>query len=59
MNITVTIKNVYGNELTYPVCETAKTFARLLGTKTIPDHALQHIKALGYTIRVASEVTEL
>lgn len=51
MFITVQIKNVYGNETVYPVCEKAKLFANMLGTKTLTLHALQKIEALGYEIR--------
>jgi len=52
MTITVQIKNVYGNETVYPVCEKAKTFAALAGHKTLTRHAIAMIKALGYTITV-------
>ena len=52
MTITVKIKNIYGNETVYPVCDTAQTFARMLNTKTLTREALKHIKALGYTIQV-------
>ncbi len=50
MTMTIKIKNVYGNELVYPADETAKKFADLLGTKTLPHWALCKIEALGYTI---------
>ena len=33
-------KNVYGNELIYPVCERAKRFAILTGQKTLSDGAI-------------------
>ena len=52
MTITVKIRNVYGEERVYPVCEKAKIFARLAGTKTLTDHAIGLIKSLGYTIEV-------
>ena len=52
MTITVKIKNIYGNETVYPVCDTAQTFAKMLNTKTLTREALKHIKALGYSIQV-------
>jgi hypothetical protein len=54
MTITVEIKNVYGNETIYPVCDRAKTFAAIAGTKTLTRHALSLIKGLGYTVNVKS-----
>lgn len=52
MNITVEIKQVYGNETIYPVCETAKLLTRLTGNKTLTRAALVTIKQLGYSIAV-------
>lgn len=53
MKITVRIKNIYGEEKAYPVCETATKFAALLGTKTLTKAALRQIKDLGYQIEFA------
>jgi hypothetical protein len=50
--ITIKIKNNYGQEVAYPVCEQAKLFAHLTNTKTLTREALQIIKALGYSIEV-------
>jgi hypothetical protein len=44
------VKNNYGNQALYPHNETAKTFAQLLGTKTITTQAIKLIMALGYEI---------
>jgi len=52
MDITVQIKNVYGNEMIYPVCDKAKIFAALTGTKTLTREAVAKIKALGYSVSV-------
>jgi hypothetical protein len=52
MTIVVKIKNVYGNDTIYPVCEKARIFAALSGNKTITLHALAQIKLLGYEIAV-------
>lgn len=52
MNITVEIKNVYGNNTVYPVCHAAKIFAEIAGTKTLTFQAIQSIKALGFKVIV-------
>lgn len=52
MDILVKIKNVYGNEMIYPVCEKALIFANMAGTKTLTHQSIKQIKALGYTIAV-------
>lgn len=52
--IRVEIREVYGNRQTYPVCETAKTFAKLAGTITLTPAALGYIKQLGYEIEVVT-----
>ena len=44
-------KNVYGNELIYPVCQRAKRFAILTGQKTLSDGAIFQIKRLGYSVK--------
>ena len=48
----VQVRNVYGNETVYPVCEKAKLFASLSGKKTLTHYAIKDIKALGYTFKV-------
>lgn len=50
MSITVSYRDVYGVTKVYPVCERAKLFADLAGTKTLTDHALRTIQRLGYSI---------
>lgn len=59
MSITVQIKNVYGNQVVYPVCETACTLARLAGHKTLTSYDIQQVKQLGYTINVEQEQATL
>jgi hypothetical protein len=59
MKIQVKIKSVYGNEMIYPVCETANIFAKMLGTKTLTSAAIKHIKQLGYTVEVVQDVQTL
>ena len=51
-NITVDIKNVYGNELIYPVCFNAKKFTSLTKNKTLSKKDIDIIKTLGYKIVV-------
>lgn len=50
--ILVQIKDVYGKETIYPICETAKRLASLAGTKTFTKNALRVITELGYVIDV-------
>ena len=52
MKIIVSIKNVYGKELIYPVCSNAVFFSALAGAKTLTPKAIQLIKTFGYTIEV-------
>lgn len=48
--IKVTIKNVYGNDYIYPVCEKAKLFTKITGRKTLSRETLEIIKELGYEV---------
>lgn len=57
MKIQVTERSVYGNTLVYPVCEKAKTFAAMLGKKTLTPADLNHIKALGFSIEPVFQST--
>ena len=50
--IQVRIKDVYGRQTAYPVCDKAKLFAKLAGTATLTHDARQIILALGYNIEV-------
>lgn len=55
MKITVRIKNVYGADLIYPVCENAKLFAEIAGTATLGTKTIRQIKALGYEVEVQTQ----
>jgi hypothetical protein len=58
MEITVEIKNIYGNRSIYPACSKSKLLADIAGTKTFTNRALEAIKCLGYEINVKQvEVT--
>jgi hypothetical protein len=52
MKITVEARDVYGTTKYYPMCDRAKFFANIAGTKTLTPHSLEKIKALGYEIEV-------
>jgi hypothetical protein len=52
MQITVELKDQYGTQVVYPVCERARLFAKLAGTRTLTHNALEIIKALGYEVNV-------
>jgi len=52
MNIIVRITNNFGNRAVYPVCDTARKLADLIGTKTFTDRAIAQIRDLGYTVSV-------
>lgn len=53
MEIIVKRKTVYGNDMIYPVCDTAKCLAMLADAKTFTTRHIEIIKALGYKFIVA------
>lgn len=55
----VQIKQVYGNRVIYPACTKAQHFADIAGTKTLTMAAIQHIKCLGFEVKVQQEVVQL
>ena len=53
MELTVKVKNVYGNDLIYPVCEKSKLICnKLLKAKTFTQSAINTLKELGYSFEV-------
>jgi hypothetical protein len=50
MELIVTVKSVYGNDMIYPINDIAKKFANLIGKKTFSKTDLAIISNLGYTI---------
>lgn len=48
--ITLERRQQYGVLTYYPICDDAKRFADLTGTKTITPRAMQIIRSLGYVI---------
>jgi len=51
MELIIKIKSVYGEDKIYPACDTAETFATLIGKKTFSATDLKHIRTLGYTVK--------
>jgi hypothetical protein len=54
VEISVQVKNVYGNQLVYPICDKAKYFAKLARTSTLTPQAIDLIKRIGFTIVVVT-----
>ena len=53
--IEVIIEPKYGKWVYYPLCENAKTFAQIAGTKTLTEDTLALIKKLGYEIKASAK----
>ena len=54
--ITVQIKNVWGQERIYPICEKGKIFSTISGSECLSRFAIESIKKLGFEIKVKSEI---
>jgi hypothetical protein len=59
MKIQIEMKEVYGETKVYPVCEKAKLFARIAGTKTLTRPVLEDIERLGYQLELTVNPTYL
>ena len=55
MKIQVQVRNVFGNNLIYPMCDDAKRFTRLTQTKTLHRDDIAVIKSLGYTVETVAK----
>ena len=55
MKIKVKIKNVYGTERIYPICNNAILFSNLTNTKTFDRNIISIIKKLGFEIENKQE----
>ena len=53
MELNVYIKNNYGRETVYPVCEAAHALARIARTTTLTRDTIREAKQLGFTFRVS------
>ena len=49
MELEVQVKNLYGRDVVYPVCEKSQLLTRLSGNRTLTSEAIAVIKQLGYT----------
>jgi hypothetical protein len=56
MQIQITAKQVYGNELLYPACDTSTIFCQLVRKKTLDIDDLLKIRKLGYEIKITGHV---
>jgi hypothetical protein len=52
MNITVELRDQYGTQVFYPICEKAKAFASIAGTKTLTPTVMNLISSLGITVEM-------
>ena len=52
-SITVEVRSVYGNTLVYPMCDTAKLFARIANKTTLDASNLNDIARLGYQVKTS------
>jgi hypothetical protein len=59
MELIVEVKNVYGTEKIYPVCEKAKTLAALTDSITLTNKVITHAKKLGFTFTVKAKEVKL
>jgi hypothetical protein len=50
MVIEVEVKNIYGKDTFYPLCNQAILLARLTGNKTLTLDSLKTIRSLGYEV---------
>ena len=57
--IVVIIKSVYGVDKVYPACENSRRFAEIAGTKTLTEHTLRQIKAMGILVETTDTKTHL
>ena len=55
MKIEIIIKNVYGNQLIYPNCDTSKAFSNIAKTKTLSIENLKTISSMGYHVQLVDE----
>ena len=54
LEITVLVKDVYGQKKFYPECNKARVFASIAGTRTLTEAVLRKIMELGYKVNVVT-----
>ena len=52
MDLKLLVKNVYGQERIHPACPRSEIFAKILGTKSIPEYQLPYLEELGYGVKL-------
>lgn len=55
MELEVEVKNLYGRDVVYPVCEKSRLLTRLSGNRTLTSEAIAVIKQLGYTFTTTTK----
>lgn len=55
MEITVSIKNVYGQDLIYPACKVSQVLTLIKGSKTLSRIDIENLKRLDWTIKVKAQ----
>ena len=55
MKIQVQVRNVFGNDLIYPMCIKAKKFCMLTGANTLTRDNIKLIRELGYDIETIAQ----
>jgi|TARA_R100000008_G_scaffold35541_1_gene20190 hypothetical protein len=53
--IRVQIRNVFGNDLIYPMCINSKRFTDLTSSKTLSRNNIKIIKELGFEVDVVAQ----
>ena len=53
----VEVRTVYGEQRFYPLCDRAKTFAEIAGTKTVSSLVLRQAEALGFEVSYSTRLT--
>ena len=56
---TVEVRSVYGNETVYPADEAATLFCQIAGTRTLTRDMIVSIRALGYEVVLAPQITKV
>jgi hypothetical protein len=59
LEITVLVKDIYGQRKFYPKCDKSKVFASIAGTTTLTEATLRKIMELGYEVKVVQEPIEI
>lgn len=52
MKILIRLTSNYGTPVAYPLCDNARAFAAIAGTKTLTRAALERIRALGFRVEI-------